>query len=66
MPGNPEECRWHALKCVRLAQTSATPQRRDRFAKLARTWIRLAEDLERSRAFLDGLVDGAGTKTRTG
>ena len=41
MPGNPEECRLHALTCVRLAQTSATRQARDHFAKLARTWIRL-------------------------
>jgi hypothetical protein len=53
MPGNPEECRLHALTCVRLAQTSVTRQARDHFAKLARTWIRLAEDLERSRALLD-------------
>jgi hypothetical protein len=53
MPGNPEECRQRALRCVRLAQTSATPQARDHFAKLARTWISLADDLERSRAFFD-------------
>jgi hypothetical protein len=52
-PGNPEECRQHALEYVRLAQTSVTPQGRDHFAKLARTWIMLAEDLERNGAFLD-------------
>jgi hypothetical protein len=63
MPGNPEECRQHALACVRLAQTSATPQGRDHFAKLARTWIRLAEDLERNRLFLD---DEAEPDRRTG
>ena len=53
MPGNPEECRRHALECVRLAQATAIPQRREYFAKLARTWIGLAEDLERSRDLLD-------------
>jgi hypothetical protein len=67
MPGNPEECRQHALACVRLAQTSATPQARDHFAKLARSWIKLAEDLERGRAFLDSLLDGTETgESKTG
>jgi hypothetical protein len=67
MPGNPEECRQHALACVRLAQTSATPQARDHFAKLARSWIKLAEDLERGRAFLDNLLDGTETgESKTG
>ncbi|HEY6670747.1 MAG TPA: hypothetical protein VI075_07430, partial [Methyloceanibacter sp.] len=67
MPGNPEECRQHALACVRLAQTSATPQARDHFAKLARSWIKLAEDLERGRAFLDSSPDGTETgESKTG
>ena len=39
MPGDPKECRQHALACVRLAQTSASPQAREEFANLARTWI---------------------------
>jgi hypothetical protein len=47
--GDPTECRQHALTCVQLVETAATQQN---FAKLARTWIRLAEDLERSQAFL--------------
>jgi hypothetical protein len=53
MPGDPKECRQHALACVRLAQTSATPQTREQFANLARTWIRLADDLERTLAILE-------------
>jgi hypothetical protein len=52
MPGDSKECRQHALTCVQLVQTAATQQARENFAKLARTWIRLAEDLERSQAFL--------------
>jgi hypothetical protein len=63
MPGNPEECRRHALECVRLAQTTAVPQRREYFAKLARTWIALAEELERSRELLDEELDEPGKRT---
>ncbi len=57
MPGNPEECRKHALECVRLAQTSISPQRREYFANLAKTWIGLAEELERNRHILDESAD---------
>ena len=62
MPGDPKECRQHALTCVRLAQTSASPQAREQFASLAQTWIKLADDLERSQAFLDALDDETGPK----
>ena len=65
MPGDPKECRQHALFCVRLAQTSASPQAREEFANLARTWIRLADDLEQSRAFLDALEDETEPERRT-
>jgi hypothetical protein len=51
MPGDPKECRQHALNCVRLAQTSSTPQAIEEFASLANTWLRLAADLEQARAF---------------
>ena len=63
VPGSAEECRLHALACVRLAQALATPQARDHFAKLARSWIKLAEDLDRGRAFLD--AEG-GSQEQTG
>jgi hypothetical protein len=66
MPGNPEECRRHALTCVRLAQTSASPQARERFANLARTWIRLADELERTLAFIDALDEETEPQRRTG
>ena len=36
MPGDPKECRRHALTCVRLAQTSPYPQARQQFADLAK------------------------------
>ena len=57
MPGDPKECRRHALACVRLAQTSQSQQAREQFSNLARTWIKLADDLERTEAFLAPLDD---------
>jgi hypothetical protein len=52
MPGDPKECRQHALNCVHLAKSARTPEQRDHFAKLARTWIKLAEELERTQSLL--------------
>jgi hypothetical protein len=66
MPGDPKECRRHALTCARLAQTAGTPESREHFAKLARTWIRLADDLEQSQAFLAALDDDTEPIKRTG
>jgi hypothetical protein len=61
MPGDPKECRQHALNCVRLAQTSSTPQAREQF-----TWIRLADDLERTLVILDVEDDETEPERRTG
>jgi len=66
MPGDPQECRQHALTCVRLAQTSASPQAREQFASLANTWLRLASALEQARAFLDMMDDADEPIRRTG
>ena len=57
MPGDPKECRQHALNCVHLAKGASTPEQRDHFAKLARTWIKLAEELEQTEAFLAAIED---------
>ena len=57
MPGDPKECRQHALNCVHLAKGASTPEMRDHFAKLARTWIKLADELEQSEAFLRAIED---------
>ena len=66
MPGDPKECRQHALACVRLAQTSTTPELRHHFASLARTWVRLADDLERTLAVLDAEDDEDEPERRAG
>ena len=46
MPLDPQECRRQALACVRLAQTSNTPEARLHYANLAKTWLTLASDLD--------------------
>ena len=46
MPLDPKECRQQALVCVRLAQTSTSPQTRRHYAELAKTWLTLAGDLD--------------------
>jgi hypothetical protein len=46
MPLDPQECRRQALACVRLAQTSISPQARLHYANLAKTWLTLAGDLD--------------------
>jgi len=66
MPGDSKECRQHALTCVRLAQTAASPQAREQFASLANTWLRLAADLEKTLALLDTPDDDAEPIRRTG
>ena len=62
MPGDPKECRQHALNCVHLAKGASTPEQRDHFAKLARTWIKLAEELEQTEAFLAVIEEDDSTK----
>ena len=46
MPLDPQECRRQALACVRLAQTSISPEARRHYANLAKTWLTLAGDLD--------------------
>ena len=46
MSSSPNECRRQALACVQLAQASASPEDRKRYANLAARWISLAGDLE--------------------
>jgi hypothetical protein len=57
MPGNPKECRRHALTCIQLAQTAPSPEAREHFAELSQTWLRLAGDIESGQALVDLLND---------
>jgi hypothetical protein len=47
---------------LHLAKSASTPGQRDHFAKLARTWIKLAEELEQTEAFLAAIEDEEPTK----
>ena len=52
MPGNPDECRQHALNCRRLAERATSPEARERVHVLAQHWARLAAELENAQAFI--------------
>jgi hypothetical protein len=52
MPGDPKECRDHALRCLELAKTASSPQVKVQFLDLANTWSRLAADLEATLAMV--------------
>jgi hypothetical protein len=50
MSGDPAECREHAKECLRIAANATRPGARELFEELARSWLRLACDLENSAA----------------
>ena len=45
------ECYEHADECAQCAKTAATPQLRDDFLFLERSWIKLARSIEASERF---------------
>jgi len=53
MPGDPKECRLHAMRCAELAATARTKQLRALLLELSKNWQKLAADLERTQALLD-------------
>jgi hypothetical protein len=55
MPGNPRECRQHALSAQRFAETARTADERQRLLSLADTWLSLAAELESMESLLDAL-----------
>jgi hypothetical protein len=57
MPGDPKECRLHALKCAEIARISPDSRTQEQFTQLAQTWLKLASDLEQSQAVLDAWGD---------
>jgi hypothetical protein len=46
MPGDPRECRMHAVRCAELAVTAETPQLKATFLGLSKHWEKLAIQLE--------------------
>jgi hypothetical protein len=50
MPGDPKECRRHALRCTQLAKKATDSQLKAVLRMLAKRWLRLAVELERAEA----------------
>jgi hypothetical protein len=57
MPGNPVECREHAVNCRQLAESAGGDAARETFLNLAATWERLANELESAQVFLRAMDD---------
>ena len=53
MPGDPKECRQHALNCMLLAKQTANQESKQTFLGLAQSWTKLAVELEDSQALLN-------------
>jgi len=53
MFGNPRECREHAQECLKQARSAPTLLVMTKFESLAHSWLRLAEELERTKALLE-------------
>ena len=53
MPGDPKECREHAKRCLEIAANSASQLEKARFGDLAKTWMRLASDLEHAKRLVE-------------
>jgi hypothetical protein len=57
MPGDPTQCRSNAARCLRLAKRARTPEGRQNFVAMAKTWTKLAAELEADQALLRALSE---------
>jgi hypothetical protein len=55
MPGDPRECRQHALNCMLLAKETANQESKQTFFGLAQSWTGLAVELEDAQALLNAI-----------
>jgi hypothetical protein len=53
MPGDPNECRTHALECTNLAETALNKKAHETFLYFASAWVKLASQIENSEALVD-------------
>ena len=53
MPGDPNECREHAKRCLEMASQTPSALAKARFEDLANTWMRLATDLVHAKALVE-------------
>jgi hypothetical protein len=54
MPCDPRECRRRAEQCAEMARLARTPELKATLLDLSKNWWKLATELERTRALLDG------------
>jgi hypothetical protein len=60
MPGDPNECRAHALECTNLAETPLNKNARETFLYFAGAWFKLASQIEDNEAPVNkGVVKAA-------
>jgi hypothetical protein len=52
MPGNAQQCRLNAVRCLALARRSRRPEAHGAFAAMAVTWKELAAETEADDALL--------------
>ena len=57
MPGDPEQCRLNAARCLKLSERAKDPARRQNLAALAETWTKLAAESESDQALLRTLSE---------
>jgi hypothetical protein len=53
MPGDPTRCREQARQCAEIARQTASPEVRDHFTSLERSWLQLAVEVESGQKLLD-------------
>jgi hypothetical protein len=66
MQGDPKECREHALRCSEMAATASSAMAREAFENLAKSWLRLAADLEGYQVLINQWLDEGPQATRIG
>jgi hypothetical protein len=52
MPGDPQQCRLSAVRCLALAEQVRKPEARESFLALAEAWKKLAAELESDQMLL--------------
>jgi hypothetical protein len=52
-----DQCRLNAQRCLRLAERARKPEMRQNLAALAKTWTKLAAQLESDEALLKALSE---------
>jgi len=57
MPGNPDQCRLNAARCLKLAEHATKPEVSQTFTTLAETWKRLASEFDSDQALLRALAE---------